>query len=314
MQAVWNYTTLQQVLKVKPSIMKHGMIFVKREESLNSCMNKMLSCKISSVPVIEDGRCVAIVDVKDVMRFLIKELEYIQEWTCWAPVKFAELMEGVSVKDIIDFAHGDPLLVADGKTILISLLKFFNSGLCHRCVVHLEGGEFGILSQIDVMHYLAQMITENSENLREILEKIPLSENLANRSSAANSVVSAYGSDKVINVLKLMYSKDVSAVAIVNGDDKLDANFSLSDILRLETASFSDLNLSVEEYLKKHSAWSLTPLAVQKEDGSLADAIVLFSAIGIHHLWIVDSSIFEKFTPIAIISLTDMFHMLSKLD
>jgi len=282
----------------------------------------MLKNKVLSLPVMNVSReenkewvnCVGIIDVKDVLQFLIKELEFIEGWTCWAPVEFKALMDGVFVKDIVNLSRGDPLVMASSESCLRSVIKFFASGVSHRCVLHLDESKFAVLSQVDVMHYLAKRITENDPTLRQILEKIPLSEKLVNRASESREVVSARMSDTVISILKKMYSSDVSAVALIDDNGKLQANFSTSDVLHFEVGMLSDLNLSAVDFLKKYAAWALTPLAVQKEDGSLADAVVLFSALAIHRIWIVDSSVFENFAPIGIITLTDMFSMLTKLN
>jgi len=145
------------------------------------------------------------------------------------------------------------------------------------------------------------------------LEDVPLTEYLHNRSWSQHDVVAGKLSDTVMDALKTMYNSNVSAIAIVDDAGKLVANFSAADVLNLELGHLADLNLSIGEYLKKYSNWSLTPLAVQKEDGFLADAVILFSALSVHRLWIVDSSTFERFAPIGVVTLTDMFSMFNKV-
>jgi len=162
METIWDETLLQDVLESR--LTKKGFISVGENDPLVDCLDMMLKHKISAVPVMKNGEdsdgqvihCIGIVDVYDVLKFLVKELEVIEGWTGWAPVKFRELMQGVKVKDIMDLAHGDPLVVGNAKSSLKSVVRFFSSGLSHRCVVHLKGNDFAVLSQVDVMHFLAK--------------------------------------------------------------------------------------------------------------------------------------------------------------
>jgi CBS domain-containing protein len=321
LDSIWDTVTVQEVLDAKPHVLKKSFIAVTEDEPLNSCLEKMLKHKVSSLPVMklskgEDDKpwanCVGIVDVKDVLQFLIKELEYIEGWTCWAPLEFKTLMQEVLVRDVIDLAHGDPLVMAHANSFLRSVVKFFAGGVSHRCVIHMQDNDFAILSQVDIMHYLAKRISEEDDMLRAFLENIPLTEKLSNRGTDS-SVITAKLGDSVMSILKKMYSNDVSAVAIVDEQGKLHANFSTSDVLHFEFGMLSDLNLPVADFLKKYASWAFTPLAVQKEDGSLADAVVLFSALAIHRVWLVDSSVYESFAPVGVVTLTDMFSMLTKL-
>lgn len=192
-------------------------------------------------------------------------------------------------------------------------MRFFASGLVHRCVVHMEEkSDYAVLSQVDLASWLGNKVADNVE-LREIFSKIPLISELKNRSSETHQVVQSNLNETVFHTLQKMDRDRVQAVAVVDDSGRLQGNFSVSDLIHLDSAKMADLKLSVEDYLKKNSKWSLTPLAILNDkETMLAETIMLFSGIGVHRIWLVDSPMDSSFTPSGVVSVTDVLQIVKR--
>jgi CBS-domain-containing membrane protein len=316
--ALWESTRVEEILASKSS--PHAFSYAHRDDSLFNVAQTMLKQHISALPILDThNKCVGIIDIKDVMILLVRKLDEISDWASWSSAQFEQFMQEIPAGQVMDPSRGDPLILTHAKAPMKQVIRFFASGLAHRCVVHVDEDKFEVLSQIDVANFLGKAFSEETPNdaqkkIRDNLEAVQLMEHLRNRSVEAHHVVSCRENDLVIDAVKKLFHEEVSALAVVDENNKLLANFSLADILHLEFASFTDLNLSVGQFLKKYSRWSYTPMALQKNDGTLADVVVLISALGIHRLWVVDSSAYEHFSPIAVVTLTDVFSILQHLN
>jgi CBS-domain-containing membrane protein len=311
-------TTLEELLNFKPGYAPKELVSINTTSTVAECVRVMFDRNITSIPVMDAevaNHCVAVVDIKDVCRALLNKLEEIEEWGYWPEVKFSEFLEETSISSVIDFAHGDPLVASSGSASVFSIMKFFSSGLSHRAVILLSDKHtYSVVSQTDVISWLASYMVRNEE-LRNQLFSIPLLSELHNRSSESHEVVKAVWTESVYNILKLMERELVQAVALVDEEGRLQGNFSASDLIHLEKALVSDLKLSAKDYLEKFSRTSLNPLAVLEKEkdlsmrSSLAEVLVLFSSMGMHRIWLLDSPVDAKFSPSGVITSTDVLQL-----
>jgi len=192
-------------------------------------------------------------------------------------------------------------------------MKFFASGLAHRCVVRFdELHGYGIVSQVDLTAWLASIIDEDVD-IRKAFLNVPLLDELKNRSSETHEVVKAPWTASVYEILKLLLKENVHAIALVDETDKLQANFSATDLMHIEAASVHDIRLSGKDYLKKYSRGSLTPISfLNNETANLAETLMMFSGIGIHRIWLVDSPMYSTFTPTGVFTVTDVLQITHK--
>jgi len=313
-QTLFSRTTLGEVLACRSASAPSQLITVNNEASMQVCLNAMIANNVSAVPVLDaQGRAVGIVDMVDVCRVLVEELSEVQDWKSWPSIKFSELLAITPVTKAVDFNRGEPLLVARAEAPVESIMKFLSSGLVHRCLVHVkEGVEYGIISQTDICSWLSSKIEEDPELQREF-SNISLMGEMRNRSSESHKVVQALWSDSVYDILKILVKEDVRAVGLVDGKGKLQANFSANDLIQLDAALVSDIRLSGMEFLQKYSGSSLPPLALlQDQSTTLADAVMIFTAMGLHRVWLVDSPIDSRFSPVGVVTLSDVLKVTSQ--
>jgi len=290
-----------------------GLVTVHDGDTLATALRAMNENMINSVPILDSGgRVLGIVDNEDIVHYFLDQMQEIEEFVTMSTSSTSsinEALEGVTLREMVDFSHGDPLLTGDAKTSLMSLIKFFASGLCHRCVVYTPDG-ISICSQMDVIHFLAKKLSENKD-LMSTIDNAYLSEWLRNRSTSYETIL-INQRQCVYHAFQLMNEKSVSAVGVVNDDGKLVGNLSLSDVSSLSLAMISEFNLSVKEYLDKFSPASLFPVTIEISATTVLDAISIISEIGVHRLWIVDSRLVE-FVPEAIVTITDLLRILTKI-
>eukprot|EP00475_Leptophrys_vorax_P016944 TRINITY_DN2345_c0_g1_i1.p1 TRINITY_DN2345_c0_g1~~TRINITY_DN2345_c0_g1_i1.p1 ORF type:complete len:327 (+),score=69.35 TRINITY_DN2345_c0_g1_i1:4524-5504(+) len=311
--SLFSDTTLGEVLAYRSPHAPRELITVNNASSLNQCLRAMAEKKVSAVPVLKNGKVVGIVDMVDVCRTLVDRLAEVQEWKTWPDIKFSELLEEIPVSEVVDFSRGDPLLLSNAASSVSSVMKFFASGVAHRCVVSFDDEkEYGIVSQVDIASWLASKVTEDLEYRKYFLE-VPLIDELKNRSSQSHQVVQALWTESVYDILKTLVRENVHAVALVDEEGRLQANFSSTDLVHIDVGVVSDIRLSGREYLQKYSRWSLTPLAIlHNEKSTLAESIMLFAGIGIHRIWLVDSPMDAKFSPTGVITVTDVLQIVHK--
>jgi len=136
---------------------------------------------------------------------------------------------------------------------------------------------------------------------------------LRNRSSESHQIVQALWSDSVYDILKVLIKEGVHAVGLVDDTGKLQANFSASDLIHLDKVLISDIRLSGKEYLKKYSVSSLTPLSLLHDQSTtLADALLIFTAMGLHRVWLVDSPMDSRFSPVGVVTISDVLQITNK--
>jgi len=268
----------------------------------------MKSNKVSSVPVLDAiGRVVGVVDMTDICRMLVERLSEVEGWKTWPDFNVGELLDAIPISDGVDFSKGEPLLISNALSSVESIICPLSSGLAHYCIVRFdEVNEYGIISQVDIATWLASISEEHSD-LHKNFSDICLLGELKNRSMESHQVVQVMWTESVFDILKLMLKERVHAVALVDATGRLQGNFSLTDLMHIDSGSVCDIRLSGKDYLKKFSSCSLTPISfLDNETANLAESLMLFSGMGIHRIWLVDSPVCAKFTPTGVFTVTDV--------
>ncbi|EGG16656.1 cyclophilin B [Cavenderia fasciculata] len=166
-----------------------------------------------------------------------------------------------------------------------------------------------LLSESDIINLVAQNIHLLGEIRSKTIQQIGL----------CSAPVKVYNKDmRVITVLELLLQKNVSAVPIIDQtDNKLIANFSVSNLKGLGENNFSELMLPVYEYLqfqsikemnKKQSSLekSFHPLVLHEWD-TFENAIFKLAATKVHQLWVVNID----YVPISVVTINSILKLLT---
>jgi CBS domain-containing protein len=306
MQTLLTNTLVEQVIRGKGNA-----ITLSPNASMADALRVISDNLIISVPVVDGNRCVGIVDNTTVLHFLAKQVESVKEWMAFSEERFEELLAGISLKDAMEGVKRESLVLTSEKSNVQSLLKFFSSGSCHRCVVHKSNG-FSVCTQLDVVMYINEKLKSNPE-LYKLVDGTRLMENLKSR-SIMDQTITIRKDQMVFEAINVMSEKNVPALAVIDAqkDGQIVGNFSATDLLALKYCELNELALTVEQYLAQYSPNSLSPVTIEEDGTTLANGIELFSQLGIHRLWIVDSEEFAK-VPLGVVTLTDTIKMINSL-
>lgn len=296
MRDLLSATTLAQAL-VNP----HPLVTLNDTDTLSVALDLFATHRILSAPVLRatDHKIIGIVDNLDTLRKIAEYLNVANEFESLRNIKLETISLDVPVQSLIDSSKGDAFLAVDAASSIESVLKFFAGGLAHRCIVHLpqdeakgESAKSVVFSQSDMARFLAKYANSTTE-LNSFFSKKVLDVIAKNR-----DMVLIHSDKTVWEAVQLLQEKQVSALAVVNADGKLVANFSASDLRGLKFSDFPSLLQSLDKFLP---ASSKNPKVVM-EDVSLSHVLFSLSDNKIHRVWLVDSD--KK--PLGVISLTDI--------
>lgn len=187
------------------------------------------------------------------------------------------------------------------ETSLSVIMEAFSKGV-HRALVTFSNGDVKILTQTDVIKFIALHKKEFSNDiLNKRLEEL----NLVNPLSKGENIVSIADTDSALEGYRLLYVNKVTALPIVNNSKEIIATLSASDLRGINEHNLFNVTLKATEFLKglsndgklQHSV-TVTPRE------TLNDSIIKCVAAKIHRVWIINSAQ----TPIGVISFTDIIN------
>ncbi|KAL6069768.1 hypothetical protein QOT17_007340 [Balamuthia mandrillaris] len=214
------------------------------------------------------------------------------------------------IKVIINKSKVDPFLPVEERGTLSQVLEeVFCKGV-HRAPVLSRSKAHtisGIISQSDVLQFLANQVVSNEELVAQ-------DRTVGELNLGTKYVITMSSSAQAIHAFYLMYFHKISAVAIVDKNEQLVANLSASDIRGLHTTNFEALLKPVMEFLLLKHGGGSRQLQPQKRPlpvitctpYTLLSTVILQLAIyRLHRVWVVN----EHRQPIGVISLTDIMRL-----
>jgi len=117
-------------------------------------------------------------------------------------------------------------------------------------------------------------------------------------------VVAISDRHSAVEGFRRIYRQGVSAIAIVDQDDKLVGTLSASDVRGLTADNINTVLDPVMEFLaKKHK--QPRPLVTVTADGRLKDVMDKITLGKVHRAWVVDSNMY----PIGVVTATDIIRI-----
>jgi len=258
---------------------------------------------ILSAPVKKDNEVVGLVDVLDLLIFLV------QSFRAGADI-FSNLLH-TPVSKVLDLCAEErprKFSVVTEKTPISNVLDLFYSGI-HRALVVGDSEEMpltNMISQLDMVGVVAQCLEYFSSDL-----KFTSMEDLG---FAKRNLVVANIDDTVVDVLEKMKAARpmVSAVPVINEEGKVVATFSASNLKGILHMPQHTLQMKVLCFLKSQSTdqlrtsmdfyKSLHPITT-RETASYEQVAMTMAATKVHRLWVVDA--LSK--PVGVVSAGDLF-------
>jgi len=290
------------------------VVFLEANIRIEDALEVLREKKILSCPVLDlvRGHYIGWLDMSDIVTFILGLYPDVNQSNitpkCLQSIDLASHhFAATPVKEVLAVAtqehpYEKEIKPVKRETLLLDVIDMFYMGLHRIAVVDDKNHIFNLISQTDVLAYLAQNIHLIREKAGHTLKEFKL--------GVFEGLVSVKEDDSMIKVLMTLYGKRISAVPIVDGNGKLIATFSTSDLKGMNKDNFVDLLLPVKEFLTKRIKDSPEPLANERVfypftvtlDTTLPDAICRMVATRVHRLWCVD----DVGRVIGVVSMTDV--------
>jgi len=279
------------------------LISFQSTDSVVDVLKGLEDSMVLSAPVEKDNQVVGLVDVLDLLIFLV------QSFRAGADIFSSVLHTPVSkVLDLCATERPRKFCIVTEKTPIENVLDLFYSGI-HRALVVGEGVEaplVNMISQLDMVGVVAQCLEFFSSDLKfNSMEDLGFSR---------RTLVVANVDDSVVDVLEKMKAARpmVSAVPVISEEGKIVATFSASNLKGLLHMPQHMLQMKVLDFLKSQSMdqlrtamdfyKSLHPI-ITRETSSYEQVAMTMAATRVHRIWVVDA--LSK--PVGVVSAGDLF-------
>lgn len=118
-------------------------------------------------------------------------------------------------------------------------------------------------------------------------------------------------SDSVLDAVKKIADRNISAVGVVDDEGKLRESFEAADLRGLVSETITDVLLPIENFFEKYDKERLRGIGTVKMDDTLGEVVSRLAArnkhgLALHRLWIIDEQQQAK----GVVSLTDIFKLI----
>jgi len=316
---------------------KKEIISIPSDSTVLYAVNILFNNKILSAPVQDmvTKNYLGIIDMFDILRYLIKiysttgESDYVAFLEWWEttmkhlPVPLdedtlpalEEKKDNYFLAPILRVLGRSPTgLTAVDSSLMISkdslisqAISMLSSGLRRILVTDEKSNTvIAILSQFDLMLYLDKQLEKNNEKEKTLVKDLGIGESF--KQSFPYYIIDT---EQALQGYYLMNYYNISAIPVLDKNEKLVANLSLSDLKHLTIDNFVALTLPVMDYLQIYSPTSRIPplkvnITTAEAPLTFKDLIHMITTNQVHRVWSVDNN--DKL--LGIISLTDILKLL----
>lgn len=280
-------------MKLVDFMVAHDMITVQADDVLDTAVRRMASNKIHALPVMDGNTCLGIIDMLDVVHHanLVSPISKDEKSLETA----GRALALKTVKDVVNSSGRDPLAPLDVNEFANLAIDYFASGV-HRAPIFDHNSKIvGSLSQSDMLRWLHEQSTTYFKKW-DVLHKPVTVLGLG-----CGPVSCVCEDQPVIDAIKMLDKKGVSALPAINSDGHLVGTFSTTDLKNLFPERWPSFFLSVKEYLKEHSPKSLSSLGLPVNSTTLFEVLEHFYKHPYHRVWLLHNG-----KPIGVISHTDV--------
>jgi len=299
---------------IKDLLPQRELITFNEEETVASALQKLADNHILSAPVVqsqtgEKTDVVGFADVLDFLAFLAQistriitdpvfgESRHLKfdDWRILLKRK-KDFTLG-QVREVIDLSRRNPFKQLKDDATLRDAIDLFKNRI-HRIAVFGGGDLLGVLSQTDVLNYVA--------NNRDKFPNLRLDEPLQQRVNF-NQVATINSQESAIDAFLKIHESVVSAIAIVNDQKEMIGVLSAADVEFAIESDFIALLKPVREFVEEIRAKqnkSSDYMVACEPNAKFNEALSLLNKEKVHRLFVLD----EMKRPIGVVTLTDFLN------
>jgi CBS domain-containing protein len=282
------------------------LVLVGHNQPLDKALARLNRHKISSVPVINEdtGAIKGILDSLDVVNYLSQVLEQ-------DPIQAARWDFNLrAVSDLLENSKKKTMVMSNSSSMYEALQELSKGRspphrvmvVDQQCQPHLQSQEepfiLGVFSQTDILRFLGEnpywmnISAKSHKTLKELLNN-----QYFEKVVTIEQTVPAYLGFRKIS------ESDTSGVAVIDGDGRIVANLSASNIRGISRRNFHLMNRPLFEFLQRdrRRGWWTMPITIREND-TLEKAVLQFCASRVHQMYVVD----DNGKPTAVITPTDL--------
>jgi len=199
-----------------------------------------------------------------------------------------------------------PVKTTDPLSAIVELLSKKGPGKVKRCPVLDENGEVvNIVSQSTLVAFLAKQMAEHHTLVGKTVKELEL---------GSAPIIAIKDTVPAIGAFKMMDTKQITGLAIVDANDRLVGNVSSRDLkVFVKNIDFDQLLQPVGEFVKHLRQLAVdikSPTINVFEDATFENVVAKLAATKVHRLFCVDNE--DTFRPIRVISLVDVLNAVQK--
>ncbi|KAF9370642.1 cell separation during budding [Podila verticillata] len=285
--------------------------------SIEDACEVLLAHGISAAPVFDQTKSsfIGMFDYGDLMAYiliLLKKMDPPQDQTLEMRdlIQKANNSQSVPVRLASDLSGKDPFCTVPSETRLGAVVNDFGTGI-HRVAV-MEGYHLkGILTQSLTLDFIMRHLGEFPK-LQAIMQT-----SIHACGLDQSKVLSVNGNASVLDALVKMSSNSVSSLAVLDDQGILLGNISMTDIQHvMKNLKSSWLWISCFQFISKirlsrgvETGEDQYPVLDVNAGSTFGYTLLKLQATKVHRLWVVQ----DNGSVVGVVSLTDVFRVLSKL-
>jgi len=284
-------------------------ISVWSDDTVEDVVKSLRSNLILAAPVMDphSKRCIAMVDFLDVVTFIVRvspDPVAVKANTIRSLEVTGKTIAYQSLKTVADISGCNPYVPIKSNHKASHLIDLFAKGL-RRAIVVDDNNIFqmeGVITEFSMINFLKNHCAQG-----QLVEMGTLS--LQELDLIRKHVHVVQPNELVVDVLEVLQTEMINAVALIDKKGKLIGNFSCFDIHGLFKDPYPHLYSPVEDYLRRHNPESLRPVYCRLE-ACLNDIMHLMSNEHVHQVWVVDSSL----KLVGVVSIKDIIKKIATFD
>eukprot|EP01104_Vermistella_antarctica_P007566 TRINITY_DN1857_c0_g1_i1.p1 TRINITY_DN1857_c0_g1~~TRINITY_DN1857_c0_g1_i1.p1 ORF type:complete len:330 (-),score=104.80 TRINITY_DN1857_c0_g1_i1:750-1739(-) len=323
--------SLREFLLTAPAVEcgSKQVVVVDANDTVQCAFETLIKFHVLSAPVYDSDKkeYTGMVDIVDILAFILVlygENEEPDEGAgdTWKNFLNKEVFNKIPVKDVTDLSLRDPFVPVNGDAVLMDIVNILAKGRAkgvHRvCIVDKDGMVESIISQSGVISAIGDAIKEGKVTLPDGA----LAKSVADLKLGIKDVLTIGENEKAINAFRLMNKHGVSALAMIDDEDRLVGNISGRDFkaVRAQEDSywFKDLFLGCMDFVAKvrrdeihenKNKKTRSPIMVCYDNDTLEHVVRKLTATRVHRLYVESASTQAL---VGVVSLRDVLQELLK--
>ncbi|KAG0653486.1 cell separation during budding [Monosporozyma unispora] len=297
-----------QFIKLSQLIESNKLIFINSSISVEDAFNTLVKYQLTSLPVQtppNDLNCLTF-DYNDLNSYLLLVLNKIK-FSNEKINKDCQNGASIQVGELIKYTPKDPFFKLSELENLSNVINILGSGVHRIAITDPDMTQIrGILSQRRLIKYLwdnARQFPDLEPLLNMSLKKLKIgifNDNKTTKLTSRNSpVISINGDEPLINALYKMHSEKISSIAVIDSNNILIGNISVTDVKHLtRTSQYPLLQNTCRHFISiilnnrglENGGKDSFPIFHVYPSSSLARTIAKLVATKSHRLWIVQPS------------------------